>query len=96
MPGVPDQFAVFEQMGDLAFDALGMTPVVGVVHGDELAGRFGETAIAGDVGAGVGRLHDHPNARIVDTARTSHRIIGAGVVDHEDLESPPRLRRERP
>ncbi len=56
------EIGVFEKMRDLSFDAFGVAPVVGVVHGHELAGRFGQRAVACRVGAGIRGLADHPHA----------------------------------
>ena len=82
----------------MARDPLGMRPVVGVLHGDEIAARLGQRPVARAVASGVLRLPDQPEARIGAREIGGHvraRVVRR-VVDHEDLEVRMGLLREAP
>ena len=82
----------------MARDPLGMRPVVGVLHGDEIAARLGQRPVARAVAPGVLSLPDQPEARIGPREIGGHvraRVAGR-VIDHEDLQGRMGLVREAP
>ena len=89
--GVGRGIGVGEQMTHLGFDLLRMSPVVGVVHGDELAGGFGKRAIACGIGASISGLAQNSHARVGESLQGGDRRIDARVIDHDDLDVAPGL-----
>ena len=76
------------EMRHLAGDLLGMRPVVGIVHGHEGAAGLRQRPVARRVAAPVAGLADQPDARIGagEVRRHLGGGVGAGIVDHQDLE----------